>query len=48
MLLPDWLYHVIKSIETLNSKDSPKLQRYRNRNTEKQKHEKLKYRKTKT
>ena len=31
---------------TLNSKHSAKLQRYRNRNTKKQKHEKLKHKKT--
>ena len=37
-----------KSIKTMNSKHSAKLQRYRNRNTKKQKHEKLKDRKTKT
>ena len=42
-----YIYRVIKSIKTLNSKDSAKLRRYRNRNTEKQKHEKLKLRKTK-
>ena len=48
ILLPDWLYHVIKSIKTLNSKHIAKLQRYRSRNTKKQKHEKLKHRKTKT
>ena len=47
ILFPDWLYHVIKSIMTLNSKHSAKLQRYRSRNTEKQKQEKLKHRKTK-
>ena len=48
ILLPDWLYYVIKSIMILNSKHSAKLQRYRSRNTKKQKHEKLKHRKTKT
>ena len=48
ILLPDWLYHVVKSVMTFNSKDSAKLQRYRSKNTEKQKHEKLKHRKTKT
>ena len=31
ILLPDWLYYVIKSIKTLNSKQSAKLERYRNR-----------------
>ena len=48
ILLPDWLYYVIKSIMILNSKHSAKLQRYRSRNTKKQKHKKLKHRKTKT
>ena len=42
-----WLYHLIKSIMTLNLKHIAKLQRYRNKNTKKQKHEKLKHRKTK-
>ena len=42
-----WLYHVIKSIMTMNLKHIAKLQRYRNKNTKKQKHEKLKHRKTK-
>ena len=37
-----------KSIKTMISKHSAKLQRYRNRNTKKQKYEKLKDRKTKT
>ena len=35
ILLPDWLYYVIKSIKTLNSKQSAKLERartQRNRN----------------
>ena len=34
MLLSDWLYHVIKFLKTLNSKDSAKLQ---NTETETQK-----------
>ena len=41
IFLRDWLYYVDKSIMTLNSKDSAKLQRYSSRNTNKQKHEKL-------
>ena len=41
------LYHVIKSIMTLDLKHIAKLQRYRNKNTKKQKHEKLKHRETK-
>ena len=42
-----WLYHAIKPIMTLNLKRITKPQRYRGKNTKKQKHEKLKHRKTK-
>ena len=47
ILLSNWLYHVIKSIKTFNSKHSAKLQRCRNRNTNKLKREQLKHRKKK-
>ena len=44
------MIYFIKSIMALNSKQIVKLQKqkYRSRNTRKQKHEKLKHRKTKT
>ena len=48
IFLPDWIYYDINSTMTLNSKDSAKLQRYSSRNTNKQKLEQLKHRKTKT
>ena len=44
---PDWLYYVMKSTETLNSKIGQNYRRYTNRNTKKRKHEKLKNRRRK-